>query len=98
MRGPSAGAMLLATAMRRFQGFAHLVEAKRFAVPGAYMTDERSLFRVLARRTTADETLITLEDCTTLDVWQLTMSEVARLRPVRAAEGDRTGRALAVSP
>jgi hypothetical protein len=82
--------------MRRFTGFAHLVQAKRLALPGAYMTDERRLFRVLARRTIGEETLIELEDCATLDVWQLTLKQVARLRPVRAAECDRGGEALLI--
>lgn len=95
MRASSARVMMLGS-MRRFQGFMHLVQAKRLAVPGAYMTDEQSLFRVLTRRTVGVETLIELEDCTTLDVWQLTVSEVARLRPVRAANGDLAGEALLV--
>lgn len=83
--------------MRRFRGFVHIAQAKRLAFPGAYMTDERTLFRVLARRTIAEETLVELEDCATLDVWLVTMSEVARMRVVRARDCDRGRDALPVN-
>lgn len=82
--------------MRRFQRSAHLARAKKLAVPDAYLSDERRLFRVLDRRTVDEETLIELEDCATLDVWLVTMGEVARLRVVRAVEADQAREALGV--
>jgi hypothetical protein len=64
--------------------------------PGGYLTDERKLFRVIDRRAMLEETLIELEDCTTLDVWLVTPEEVAELRPVGALEADQPDAALAV--
>lgn len=74
--------------MGRFREFAPLVDSE-IAASGSYLTDERKLFRVLGRLSVGDETLIELEDCTTLDVWLVAVTLVARLRRVRALAADR---------
>lgn len=62
---------------------AHLTAPAHQATPGSYLTDTRTLFRVVSRYAVANETLVELEDCLTLDAWLVPAHEVLALRAIR---------------
>jgi hypothetical protein len=50
--------------------------------PGVYLTDERSLFRVLGDDVVEDQLVVELEECASLVTLVVTEVELATLRPV----------------
>jgi hypothetical protein len=72
-----------------FHGRGHGWIAGRELLPGSYLTDGCTLFRVTSRlAVTRNELLISLEDCRTLEIQSYASSELGLigLQPVRASE------------
>lgn len=57
---------------------------QRQLIPGSYVTDGQRLFRVLSRLVTGHSTLVSIEDCLTLETRAYAASELKTmpLRPV----------------
>jgi hypothetical protein len=60
---------------------------QRQLMPGSYLTDGKRLFRVLSRLVNGRSTLVSIEDCLTLETRTYAASELGTmpLRPVRGA-------------
>src|SRR5690242_5516239 len=69
---------------------AHLNQ--RQLIPGSYLTDGQRLFRVLSRLVNGRSTLVSIEDCLTLETRAYAASELGTmpLRPVRGAHVEVT--------
>ena len=61
----------------------YLPAPTQLTAPGSYLTDDRTLFRIVSRYVVANETLVELEDCLTLDTWLVSAHEVVALRAIR---------------
>lgn len=61
--------------------------SQRQLIPGSYLTDGQRLFRVLSRLVDGRSTLVSIEDCLTLETRAYAASELGTmpLRPVRGA-------------
>jgi hypothetical protein len=53
--------------------------------PDIYLTDDRSLFRVLGEQVVDDQPVVELEDCVSFVTLVVTVRELATLRPVQPA-------------